>query len=49
MRIELTRERKIILLRWLKQNFINTNDLPEAYKDFTLFEALMMEEVEDGE
>lgn len=49
MKIELTRERKIILLKWLKQGYIDTNDLPEAYKDYTLFEALMMEAVDDGE
>lgn len=37
MRIQLDREKKIILLRWLKQGYIDTLDLPEAYRDGTLF------------
>lgn len=49
MKIELNRDRRIILLKWLKQGFIDTKDLPEAYKDYTLFEALMMEADDDGE
>lgn len=37
MIIPLDREKKIILLRWLKQGYIDTLDLPEAYRDGTLF------------
>lgn len=43
MRIVLDRERKIILLKWLKQGYIDTLDLPEAYKDSSLFFELLKE------
>ena len=51
MRIPLDREKKIILLRWLKRGFIDTLDLPEAYRDSTLFFELLSESgmIEDGE
>lgn len=51
MLIPLDREKKIILLRWLKQGFIDTLDLPEAYKDSTLFFELLRESgmIEDSE
>ena len=29
MRIELDREKKVVLLRWLKQGFIETGDIEE--------------------
>lgn len=43
MRIPLDREKKIILLRWLKQGYIDTMDLPEAYRDGTLFSEFLIE------
>lgn len=43
MRIQLDREKKIILLRWLKQGYIDTMDLPEAYRDGTLFLEFLKE------
>lgn len=43
MKIQLDRERKIILLRWLKQGYIDTMDLPEAYRDGTLFSEFLIE------
>lgn len=51
MQIPLDREKKIILLRWLKQGFIDTLDLPEAYRDSTLFFELLKESgmTEDSE
>lgn len=51
MQIPLDREKKIILLRWLKQGFIDTLDLPEAYRDSTLFFELLRESgmIEDNE
>lgn len=39
----MNRERKLILLKWLKQGFIDSMDLPEAYKDFTMFQELLQE------
>lgn len=51
MQIPLDREKKIILLRWLKQGFIDTLDLPEAYRDSALFFELLRESgmIEDSE
>lgn len=43
MIVKIDREKRIILLKWLKQGFINTLDLPEAYKDSNLFLELLME------
>jgi hypothetical protein len=37
MRIELdTRERKIIVLRWLKQGYIETTDFEEMVQEFQI-------------
>lgn len=41
MRLAIDREKKLILLKWLKQGYIDTLDLPEAYKDGTLFLELL--------
>ena len=43
MIVKIDREKRIILLKWLKQGYINTLDLPEAYKDSNLFLELLME------
>ncbi len=43
MIVPIDREKKIILLKWLKQGYIDTMDLPEAYKDGTLFMELLMQ------
>ena len=51
MKLTIDREKKIILLKWLKQGFIDTLDLPEAYKDSSFFLEMLMESsmVEDEE
>lgn len=49
MRIGLDREKKITLLKWLKQGYIETLDLPEAYKDSTLFYELLKESSTESE
>lgn len=41
MILQIDRERKLILLKWLKQGYIDTLDLLEAYKDGTLFLELL--------
>ena len=43
MRLIIDRQKKIILLGWLKQGYIDTLDLPEAYKDSTFFLELLKE------
>lgn len=43
MRVPIDRQKRLTLLKWLKQGYIEPMDLPEAYKDSTLFEALLME------
>lgn len=43
MVIKLDRAKKIIILKWLQQGYIDTLDLPEAYKDSTLFFELLKE------
>ncbi len=43
MRLQIDRQKKLILLQWLKQGYIDTLDLPEAYKDSTLFLELLRE------
>ena len=43
MRLPIDREKKLIILNWLKQGYIDTLDLPEAYKDGSLFLDLLME------
>lgn len=48
MIIPIDKEKKIILLGWLQQGYIDTLDLPEAYKDGSMFEELLKEtSVED--
>ena len=51
MKLTIDREKKIILLKWLKQGFIDTLDLPEAYKDSSFFLEMLIESsmVEDEE
>lgn len=46
MKIAIDRRIKIILIQWLKQGYIETLDLPEAYKDSTFFEQLLKQPVE---
>lgn len=43
MRLQIDRNRKIVLLKWLRQGFIDTLDLPEAYEGGNLFLELMKE------
>lgn len=43
MKLIIDREKKLILLKWLKQGYIDTLDLPETYKDGTLFMELLKE------
>ena len=43
MKILLDRGKKIILLRWLKRGYIDTLDLPEAYRDGSLFYEFLKE------
>ena len=43
MRLNIDRERRLILLKWLKQGYIDTLDLPEAYKGGSLFYELLKE------
>ena len=49
MKLTIDREKKIILLKWLKQGFIDTLDLPEAYKDSSFFLEMLMESSMDDE
>lgn len=49
MKIVIDREKQLVLLKWLKQGYIDTMDLPEAYKDSTYFFELMKESCFDGE
>jgi hypothetical protein len=41
MILQLDRTRKVVLLKWLKQGYIDTMDLPEAYKGYSYYEELM--------
>lgn len=44
MRLPIDRRIKITLLRWLRQGYVDTTDLPEAYSDGnTLFAELLKE------
>ena len=43
MRLPIDREKKLIILNWLKQGYIDTLDLPEAYKDSSFFLEMLME------
>lgn len=43
MILQIDREKKVVLLKWLKQGFIDTLDLPDAYKDGTLFFELLQQ------
>lgn len=49
MKIALDREKKIILLRWLQQGYIETLDLPEAYKESGLFYDLLVSSGTQGD
>lgn len=50
MKIAIDRSKKLILLKWLKQGYINTLDMPEAMEGFNIFQELMMalDEGDDG-
>ena len=41
--MQIDREKKLILLKWLKQGYIDTLDIPNAYKDGNLFMELLKE------
>ncbi len=43
MTLQINRDRKIVLLKWLRQGFIDTLDLPEAYEGGNLFLELLKE------
>lgn len=43
MKIPLDRTKRIILLKWLKQGFINTIDMPDTMEGYNYFEELMKE------
>lgn len=43
MKIPLDREKRLILLKWLKQGYINTLDMPEGLEGYNYFEELMKE------
>ena len=48
--MQIDREKRLVLLKWLKQGFINTLDMPDAYKDGNLFLELLKESgVEDAD
>lgn len=41
MRVKIDKEKKIILLRWLKRGYIETMDIPECYEGGNAFLELM--------
>jgi hypothetical protein len=41
MRVKIDKEKKIILLKWLKCGYIETMDIPECYENGNAFEELM--------
>lgn len=43
MIIPLDRQKRLTLLKWLKNGSIDTLDIPEAYKDGTLFMEIIKE------
>ncbi len=43
MRLQINRERRLTLLNWLKQGYIDTLDMPEAYKSSSLFTEFLQE------
>lgn len=43
MKIPIDREKRVILLKWLQQGYIEPLELPEAYKDANLFHTLLMQ------
>lgn len=43
MKIQIDREKKIILLKWLQQGYIETLDLPELVKNDSLFYEMLMQ------
>lgn len=48
--VTIDREKRLILLKWLRQGYIDTLDMPEAYKGGNLFLELLKESsVEDDE
>ncbi len=47
MKLQIDRTRKIVLQNWLRQGFIDTLDLPEAYEGGNLFLELMKEAGDD--
>lgn len=49
MKIAIDRSKKLTLLKWLKQGYINTLDMPEAMEGFNIFKELMiaLDEEED--
>ncbi len=42
MKIAIDRSKKLILLKWLKQGYINTLDMPETMEGFNFFQELMI-------
>ena len=50
MRVKIDKEKKIILLRWLKRGYIETMDIPECYEGGNAFEEFMKSlPIEDDE
>jgi hypothetical protein len=49
MRISLDKEKKIILLKWLKQGYINTMDMPELLSDSDNAFLQLMQSLPDEE
>lgn len=50
MVIQIDREKKLTLLRWLKQGYIDTLDMPGVYNGSSLFLDFLMEtEIKEDE
>lgn len=50
MILQIDREKRLILLKWLRQGFIDTLDMPDAYKDGNLFLEILKESgIEDAD
>lgn len=43
MKLLLDRQKRLTLLKWLKQGYIETLDLPEALQGYNFFEEIMKE------
>ena len=43
MILQIDREKKLILLKWLRQGYIDTLDMPDAYNGGNLFLELLKE------